>query len=68
MCALFLHTDITERSKMEQETKTKKELRAERRAARKKEKEEKKKKKLPLRRTLDNNFFALRQVWQTSKL
>ena len=53
---------------MEQETKTKKELRAERRAARKKEKEEKKKKKLPFRRTLDNNFFALRQVWQTSRL
>ena len=53
---------------MEQDTKTKKELRAERRAARKKEKEEKKKKKLPFRRTLDNNFFALRQVWQTSKL
>ena len=53
---------------MEQETKTKKELRAEKRAERRKEKEEKKKKKLPFRRTVDNNLFALRQVWETSKL
>jgi len=48
--------------------KSKKEIRAEKRAARKKEKEEKKKKKLPFKRTIDNNLFALRQVWQTSKL
>ena len=53
---------------MEKETKSKKELRAERIAERRKEKEEKKKKKLPLRRTVDNNLFALRQVWETSKL
>ena len=53
---------------MEKETKSKKELRAERLAERRKEKEEKKKKKLPLRRTVDNNLFALRQVWETSKI
>ena len=53
---------------MEKETKSKKALRAERLAERRKEKEEKKKKKLPLRRTVDNNLFALRQVWETSKI
>ena len=53
---------------MEKETKSKKELRAERLAERRKEKEDKKKKKLPLRRTVDNNLFALRQVWETSKI
>ena len=53
---------------MEKETKSKKELRAERLAERRNEKEEKKKKKLPLRRTVDNNLFALRQVWETSKI
>ncbi len=52
---------------MEKEKKSKKELRAERRAERQKEKEEKKKKKLPLKRSLDNNIFALAQVWGTSK-
>ncbi len=53
---------------MEKEKKSKKELRAERRAELKKEKEEKKKKKLPLRRNIENNIFALAQVWGTSKL
>lgn len=48
--------------------KSKKEIRAEKRAARKKEKEEKKKKKLSFRRNLENNLFALRQVWDTSKI
>lgn len=50
-----------------EEVKTKKEIRAEKRAKLKKEKEEKKKKRLPLRRNIDNNIFALAQVWGTSK-
>ncbi|MGM9642871.1 MAG: ABC transporter ATP-binding protein [Eubacteriales bacterium] len=38
------------------------------REQRRKEKEEKKKKRIPLGRTVGNNVFALRQVWDTSKL
>ncbi len=43
-------------------------LRAEARERKRKEKEERKKKKLPLGRTIGNNIFALRQVWDTSKV
>ena len=52
---------------METEKKSKKELRAEMRAERLKEKEAKKKKKISFKRNIENNIFALAQVWLTSK-